>query len=87
MKKVTEGYYQLRDQIVNLKLDEDNTRILSKKFNYLKFIVRVQEDEQDGSNSHNANIRDQVSKITSSVFVDFIDFLIQQGYISIDGDH
>ena len=87
MKKVTEGYYQLRDQIVNLKLDEDNTRILSKKFNFLKFIVRVQEDEQDGSNSHNANIRDQVSKITSSVFVDFIDFLIQQGYISIDGDH
>ena len=45
MKKVTEGYYQLRDQIVNLKLDEDNTRILSKKFNFLKFIVRVQEDD------------------------------------------
>ena len=48
-------------------------------------VVRVQTDDQD-ANSHTANIRDQVSKITSSVFVDFIDFLIQQGYISIDGD-
>ena len=35
MKKVTEGYYQLRDQIVNLKLDEDNTRILSKNLHIL----------------------------------------------------
>ena len=31
LNKVTEGYYQLHDQIVNLKLDEDNARILSKK--------------------------------------------------------
>jgi hypothetical protein len=30
LKKVTEGYYQLADQIVNLKLDEENARILSK---------------------------------------------------------
>jgi hypothetical protein len=65
IKKIQAGYYQLDGNIVNLKLDENQPRILSKSIQVNIFIVRIQQPGQSNLNQ----------------FADFIDYLVSQGHL------
>ena len=66
------GHYKMGDQIFNLKLEQETSRILSKTKFFNLFLVEVHNNPfSTGAGSH----------YSSTMHADFLEFLIDQGYL------